>query len=87
MKHLCRLFGRAALGLPVLLFLGGDGYAAEMKKLTVNVRQIGGTTEMALLSSAGKLPALLSQPYASPIIPSSTGLCVKVLSRNFYKKR
>src|SRR6266536_4839612 len=36
-----------------------------------------------LLSSAGKLPAQLSQPYASPIIQSSTGLCVKVLSRNF----
>jgi len=35
------------LGLPVLLVLVVDGYSAEMKKLTVNVRQMGGTTEMA----------------------------------------
>jgi hypothetical protein len=47
MKHLWRLFGRAVLGLPVLLVLVVDGYSAEMKKLTVNVRQMGGTTEMA----------------------------------------
>ena len=47
MKHRWRLFGRAVLGLPVLLVLVVDGYSAEMKKLTVNVRQIGGTTEMA----------------------------------------
>ena len=47
MKHLWRLFGRAVLGLPVLLVLVVDGYLAEMKKLTVNVRQMGGTTEMA----------------------------------------
>jgi hypothetical protein len=33
--------------LPVLLVLVVDGYSAEMKKLTVNVRQMGGTTEMA----------------------------------------
>ena len=47
MKHRWRLFGRAVLGLPVLLVLVVDGYSAEMKKLTVNVRQMGGTTEMA----------------------------------------
>ncbi len=47
MKHPWRLFGRAVLGLPVLLVLVVDGYSAEMKKLTVNVRQMGGTTEMA----------------------------------------
>ena len=47
MKHLWRLFGRAVLGLPVLLVLVVDGYSVEMKKLTVNVRQMGGTTEMA----------------------------------------
>ena len=47
MKHLWRLFERAVLGLPVLLVLVVDGYSAEMKKLTVNVRQMGGTTEMA----------------------------------------
>jgi hypothetical protein len=47
MKHLWRLFGRAVLGLPVLLVLVVDSYSAEMKKLTVNVRQMGGMTEMA----------------------------------------
>jgi hypothetical protein len=41
MKHLRRFFGRAVLGLPVLLFLGGDGYAAEMKKLTLGYSTVG----------------------------------------------
>jgi NMT1-like family len=41
MKHLWRLFGRAVLGFPVLLFLGGDGYAAETKKLTLGYSTVG----------------------------------------------
>jgi len=41
MKHLWRPFGRAVLGLPVLLFLAGDGYAAEMKKLTLGYSTVG----------------------------------------------
>jgi ABC-type nitrate/sulfonate/bicarbonate transport system substrate-binding protein len=41
MKHLWRLFARAALGLPVLLFLGGDGYAAELKKFTLGYSTVG----------------------------------------------
>jgi hypothetical protein len=48
-----------------------------MKKLTVNV-QIGGTTEMAAAFQRRQIAGAIK-----PIIPSSTGLCVKVLSRNF----
>ena len=41
MKQLWRFFVRAILGLPVLLVLGSDGYAAEMKKLTLGYSTVG----------------------------------------------
>jgi hypothetical protein len=40
-------FRESRVGFAGLLVLVVDGYSAEMKKLTVNVRQMGGTTEMA----------------------------------------
>jgi len=40
-------FRESRVGFAGLLVLVVDGYSAEMKKLTVNVRQMGGRTEMA----------------------------------------
>jgi hypothetical protein len=80
-------FRESRVGFAGLLVLVVDGYSAEMKKLTVNVRQMGGTTEMA----AAFQPRQIAGAVISALRVADNSVIDRLVREGFieklYKKR
>jgi len=83
MKHLCRLFVRAALGLPVLLFLGEELYK-DADKFLERVPRVEPEAIAPIVEFMGKKPIPLETIADNSVIDR---LVREGFIEKLYKKR